>query len=273
MSANSTGRNTNRVMRGTRQRAEFLAVLWRTCPRYLGRRNKSGVYHNGGIAPAPRQKTRRSRVRRLVDKRKGLHRRDGVREISRMTAAATPIAPIGLTARPGSARCARSPVAWCAMPGYDGASRRSSSPIAKMAEAASLPTRDAGIARNDLPKPLHSDPRCSEKGADGALTDGAADAPGLGTTKNGLGQIVDAVSIRERPAEVEDEPCRAAGKETFSREQTTRTSRRWSATYALCDAAQGCVDRLRPPPKADIQLQESAEVAERRRANHSILPA
>jgi IS30 family transposase len=39
-----------------------------------------------------------------------------------------------------------------------------------------------------------------------------------GTTKSGLGQIVDAAS-RPRPTIV---PCQATGKETFSPEQTTR---------------------------------------------------
>ena len=42
------------------------------------------------------------------------------------------------------------------------------------------------------------------QGADGAPAHSAADAPNGGTTKSGLEQIVDALSIRERPAEVED---------------------------------------------------------------------
>ena len=45
-----------------------------------------------------------------------------------------------------------------------------------------------------------------------------------GTTKSGLGQIVDTVSIRERPADAMTAPCQATGKETFSAERTTRTS-------------------------------------------------
>src|SRR5215470_9937443 len=76
----------------------------------------------------------------------------------------------------------------------------------RLAEAA-IPCRSghAGIARDDLSQSLYSDTRCAEKGADGTPAHGAADAPSQGgTTKSGLGQIVDAVSIRERPAEVDD---------------------------------------------------------------------
>ena len=76
----------------------------------------------------------------------------------------------------------------------------------RLAEAA-IPSRPrhAGISRNDLSESLYSDPRRAEEGADGAPAYSAADAPAKGgTTKSGLGQIVDMVSIRERPAEVED---------------------------------------------------------------------
>src|ERR1700719_3153970 len=75
-----------------------------------------------------------------------------------------------------------------------------------LAEAA-IPcrSRHASISRSDLPESLYPDPRRAEEGADGAPAHSAADAPSQGgTTKHGLGQIVDAVSIRERPAEVED---------------------------------------------------------------------
>jgi len=45
-----------------------------------------------------------------------------------------------------------------------------------------------------------------------------------GNAKSGQGQIIDMVSIRERPAEVEIVLCRAIGKETFLPERTIRTS-------------------------------------------------
>ena len=49
----------------------------------------------------------------------------------------------------------------------------------RLAEAA-IPCRPghASIARVDLSKSLHSDPRCAEKAADGAPAHSAADAPG-----------------------------------------------------------------------------------------------
>src|SRR5271156_6222660 len=70
-----------------------------------------------------------------------------------------------------------------------------------LAEAA-IPCRPrhASISRNDLSESLYPDTRRAEEEVDGRQM---RQAKG-GTTKSGLGQIVDAVSIRERPAEAKD---------------------------------------------------------------------
>ena len=60
--------------------------------------------------------------------------------------------------------------------------------------------RHASISRNDLSESLYPDTRRAEEEVDGRQM---RQAKG-GTTKSGLGQIVDAVSIRERPAEAKD---------------------------------------------------------------------
>ena len=77
----------------------------------------------------------------------------------------------------------------------------------RLAEAATAcRPRHADIARNDLSKSLYSDPRRAEEAADGVHLRTARQmrqAKG-GNTKSGLGQIVDTVSIRERPAEAKD---------------------------------------------------------------------
>src|SRR5215813_12961396 len=65
--------------------------------------------------------------------------------------------------------------------------------------------RHADISRSDLSQSLHSDPRCAEEGAGGAFAYCAADAsPQEPQHEEWTGHIVDMVSIRERPAEVED---------------------------------------------------------------------
>jgi IS30 family transposase len=43
------------------------------------------------------------------------------------------------------------------------------------------------------------------------------------------GQIVDAISISERPASVEDRRCQVTGKEIWSSAAATARSRRWSS--------------------------------------------
>ena len=67
------------------------------------------------------------------------------------------------------------------------------------------PPRHADISRSDLSQPLHPNPRRAEKGAVGAVAYCAADAsPQEPQRESGQGHILDMVSIRERPAEIED---------------------------------------------------------------------
>ena len=236
--------------------------------RALERRNKSGVYRvlalNGGIAPALRR--RAPRALRLVERE----------EISRGIAAGWSIRriPQGLRRSPstisreirrnggGSAYRA----SWADRHAWDRALRPKSCRLAGHAElrwrvAQKLALQwspkqisgwlkrqfpaDQGMqvshetiyrslfiqARGVLKKELMAHLRKARQ---------MRQAKG-GTTKSGLGQIVDAVSIRERPAEAEDRAVPANGKVAFSAEQTTHTSRRWSSAYipALCDAYQG----------------------------------
>src|SRR5215467_9919638 len=101
-----------------------------------------------------------------------------------------------------------------------------------LAEAA-IPCRPghASISRNDLSESLYPDTRRAEEGADGALAYNAADAPSqrrhhqerTGTDRRCR---LPSASGRPRPTIA---PCQATGKETFSPEQTTPTSRRWSS--------------------------------------------
>src|ERR1700722_16870343 len=73
-------------------------------------------------------------------------------------------------------------------------------------ESVSRGREHARVARNDLPQPIHSSARSAEKRADSASPIQAANSP-LGHGRDSghhEGQIVDAISIRERPAEIED---------------------------------------------------------------------
>src|ERR1700719_1854372 len=62
------------------------------------------------------------------------------------------------------------------------------------------PPRHADISRSDLSQPLHPDPRRAEKGAVGAVAYCAADA----SPQEPQREEWTGVSIRERPAEIED---------------------------------------------------------------------
>jgi IS30 family transposase len=76
----------------------------------------------------------------------------------------------------------------------------------RLAEAA-VPNRSrhAALARNDLSEPVRSDAGRLEEGADGAFADQTTSAAGQGwRDQKRSGQIVDTVSIRERPADTED---------------------------------------------------------------------
>jgi hypothetical protein len=184
-----------------KQRAE-LWERWRSgqcvadIARALARRNKSGVY-------------------RVL----ALHGGIAPTPRPRGPEALSPGAPCGVTmARRAEARAGV----------VAGADRR-------LAEAA-IPCRPrhAAIARNDLSKSLYSDTRCAEEGADGTPADGAA-KPRAARPRADW----DRSSMRFRSANGRPRSrtalCPATGKETFSVERTTRTSRRSSsAIRALC---------------------------------------
>ena len=69
-----------------------------------------------------------------------------------------------------------------------------------------------------------------------------------GTTKSGLGQIVDAASIRERPAEADDRGrCGSINAR----------GRPWASKPLPIDYEQCCSDQLNPHPKADISVLTS----------------
>ena len=127
-------------------------------------------------------------------------------------AAAAPTAQARLIRAPGSGRCARSLVAWRAMPSYDGASRRSSRSSGRRSRSL------AGLSGNSLPakacryltKTIYRSLFIQTRGvlkkelmAHLRTARQMRQAKG-GTTKSGLGQIVDTVSICERPAEAAD---------------------------------------------------------------------
>jgi AraC-like DNA-binding protein len=113
--------------------------------RALERRNKSGVYRvlalKGGIAPLPRRRAQRAlRLAEREEISRGIAAGWSMRRIAqnlgrspstvsreiRRNGGCSAYRASWLIGLPGSDRCARSPVAWRAMPSYDGRSRRSS---------------------------------------------------------------------------------------------------------------------------------------------------
>jgi IS30 family transposase len=222
--------------------------------RALARRNKSGVYRvlalKGGIAPKSRRRGPRAlRLEEFEEISRSIAAGRSIRQIARGRSPSTvsreirrnggcsayaPARLIGyaweLALRPKPARHAE---LRCRDRAEARAGVDAEADLRLAGAAIPCRPRHAAIARNDLSKSLCSDTRCAEEGQELMVHLRTArqmrQAKG-GTTKSGLGQIVDAVSIRARPA---------AGKEIFSVERTRRTSRRASAPYQLCDASQG----------------------------------
>ena len=262
---------TARIWFTPQQRAE-LWERWKNgqcvadIARALERRNKSGVYRilavNGGIAPEPRRRAagalrleEREEISRGIAAGRSIQRialglrrsPSTVPESGRsagVMVAAAPTARARPIGTPGSGRCARSFVAWLATRGYDGGSRRSSRTAVvagadrRLAGLAATPCRPrhADIARNDLLEDLFIQTRGVLKKQLMAHLRTARQmrqAKG-GNTKSGLGQIVDTVSIRERPAEAKDRAVpESLGRRSSHRDEQLahRDSRR--APYPL----------------------------------------
>ncbi len=171
--------------------------------RALERRNKSGVYRilalNGGIAPAPR---RRARVALRGDEREEISRGIAAGQSMRQIAQRLGRSPStvsreirrngGCSAYRASEaetsawerHCARSLVAWREFPADQGMQ------ISHETIYRSLFIQTRGVLKKQLMAHLRTARQMRQ-------------AKG-GTTKSGLGQIVDTVSIRERPADADD---------------------------------------------------------------------
>ena len=140
---------TSRVWFTSAQKAELWG-RWKqgqsisSISRALDRRNKTGVQRivslHGGIAPSARRRAvsalglaEREEISRgiaaglairAIARSLGRAPSTVCREITRNGGTQTSV-QLGLTSRLGSARCARSSVAWHALDGYDGGSRKS----------------------------------------------------------------------------------------------------------------------------------------------------
>src|SRR5262245_26276215 len=173
----------------------------------LLQRHAGGLWERCGLRSAKRFREALPPVGRYG----GSHRASNDRpqlsaERSGVTAAAAPTAPARLISAPGGGHCAQSLVAWRAMPSYDGASRRSS------CSSGRLSRYPAGSSARSLPR--QSCYYLTTRSIGGSLSRAAAKKAVMAhwrttrqmcqakaaTTKCGLGQIVDAASIRERPA-------------------------------------------------------------------------
>ena len=205
---------------------------WRTLPVRLERRNKSGVYRilalDGGIAPAPR---RRAAVALRLEEREEISRGIAAgRSIRRIAREPRAVAIDGKPGDQAQRRRQRLPCkrGRCAVPG-SGRLRPKACRLAhharlrwRVAQKLALqwsPEQISGWLKQQFP--ADQDMQLSHETIYRSLfvqTRGVLkkelmahlrtarqmrQAKG-GTTKSGLGQIVDAVSIRERPAEVED---------------------------------------------------------------------
>src|SRR3974377_387629 len=172
--------------------------------RALERRNKSGVYRilalNGGIAPEPRRRAagalrleEREEISRGIAAGRSMRRiAQGLRRspstVSREIRRRLQRLPRG---RGRSARLGASVAPEALSPGSprEATMARRAEARTEVVAGADLRVdegatpcrpRHADIARNDLSKSFHSDPRRAEETADGASADGAADASSQG---------------------------------------------------------------------------------------------
>jgi hypothetical protein len=269
---------TTRIRFTARQKAE-LWERWKNgqcvadIARALGRRNKSGVYrilaHDGGIVPLPRR--RAAEALRLVEREeisRGIAAGRSIRRIAR-DLGRSPSTVSREIGRNGGSQAYRASQAdgraWdralrpkpCRLAHYAPLRWR----VAQKLALQWSPEQVAGWLKQRFP--TDPDMQLSHETIYRSLfiqTRGVLkkeltahlrtarqmrQAKG-GTTKSGLGQIVDAVSIRERPAEARDRAVPAIGKETFFLGRTTRTLQRLSSAIPALRCCSRCRTRTWP---------------------------